>query len=212
VLVSAVGFGVRGSGGGAERVQGHDACLQRRGSMSRTRVPMTRWNSAASSGSSGAMKAHGLRRFEARERFARRRSGGLKARLPILAAAVSAFGDVQRDADESALHLVSERRASSAEHADERAKGDERARARRDRFRATWRTSCPRVTRTLGSAPASRRPGPGCERATASEHDGILKVPRRAASSPWFPSHREHSPQCESTARRAPSRAPIPNP
>jgi hypothetical protein len=79
-------------------------------------------------GVDGPDKSHGLSRFQARERFPRRGRRRLKARLPILAAAVGTLGHIEWNANESALHLIGESRAARAQHP--RSEANDRAPAR----------------------------------------------------------------------------------
>ena len=59
--------------------------------------------------------AERLRCLEACQCLARGSRSGLIAHLPIFAATVGAFGNIQRDADECPLELIAERCATRAE-------------------------------------------------------------------------------------------------
>src|SRR6185295_19327648 len=60
--------------------------------------------------------AERFRRFEARQRLPRRSRSGLIAGLPVLAARVGTLGQIQRDADQRPLELITECRAACAQH------------------------------------------------------------------------------------------------
>ena len=59
--------------------------------------------------------AERFRRFETSQSLARRSSSRLIARVTVLASTVSAFCEIERNADESPLQLIAKRRAARAQ-------------------------------------------------------------------------------------------------